>query len=212
MLDRDFPASVDFSRDILPAVIGERKIVAYQHTSFFEDLGSLKNYYSSHMALAKGVSGGCGALPWERGGALCALCVLCVLCVLCGGCRLWQVAQWRGVWSRAAPLPKTKRSQSPHSHTKPWTLITPPHPHTQCNTQHNAQTLPLQLFDKNKPIYTEPRTLPPSKLTDSSVHQTLIGEGCRVMGSSLRGCVIGACSFIDSGCDIQVCVWVWVAH
>lgn len=33
LLGEEFPAAVDFSRDILPAVIGERSIVAYRHTS-----------------------------------------------------------------------------------------------------------------------------------------------------------------------------------
>jgi hypothetical protein len=33
LLGKEFPLATDFSRDILPAVIGERRIVAFPHTS-----------------------------------------------------------------------------------------------------------------------------------------------------------------------------------
>ncbi|GBF92767.1 ADP-glucose pyrophosphorylase large subunit [Raphidocelis subcapitata] len=118
LLERDFPAAADFSRDILPAIIGHRSVVAYPHTSYWEDVGTLKNYYRSHMALARG-------------------------------------------------------------------------------------TLRLQLFDKAHPIYTEPRTLPPTKMTGSTIEDCLVGDGCRVQGSVLRGCVLGPCTYVDAGCDLQ---------
>ncbi|KIY92782.1 glucose-1-phosphate adenylyltransferase [Monoraphidium neglectum] len=54
LLYREFPHAVDFSRDVLPAVIGERRIVAYPHTTYWEDVGNLKDYFQAHMALAKG--------------------------------------------------------------------------------------------------------------------------------------------------------------
>lgn len=41
-------------------------------------------------------------------------------------------------------------------------------------------------------------------MTDSSIQECLLGDGSRVTGSSLRGCVIGSCTFIDRGCDLQV--------
>ncbi|KAI8475062.1 MAG: nucleotide-diphospho-sugar transferase [Monoraphidium minutum] len=118
LLGRQFPHAVDFSRDILPAVVGERRIVAYPHTTYWEDVGCLKDYYRAHMELAKG-------------------------------------------------------------------------------------TLKLQLFDKAHPIYTEARTLPPTKLTDSTLEDCMLGDGCRIIGATLRGCVLGSCSFVDRGADIQ---------
>ena len=126
------------------------------------------------------------------------------------------------------PAKRTERTAAePHSAT-----VTPTINHTHANNtlttrqQHNNNTpsndqtgtlrsyfesqialargtLKLQLFDKQKPIYTEPRTLPPTKLTDSSVRDTLLGDGCRVIGARLRGCVVGSCTYIDRGADLE---------
>jgi hypothetical protein len=41
-------------------------------------------------------------------------------------------------------------------------------------------------------------------MTGTVLEDTVMGEGCRVVGSRIKGCVIGPCSFIDSGCDLQV--------
>jgi hypothetical protein len=41
-------------------------------------------------------------------------------------------------------------------------------------------------------------------MTDSTIQDTLLGDGSRVIGSSLRGCVVGSCTYVDHGCDIQV--------
>ncbi|GBF96687.1 glucose-1-phosphate adenylyltransferase [Raphidocelis subcapitata] len=118
LLTKQFPAAVDFSRDILPAVVGQNSIIAYPHTTYWEDVGSLRAYYAAHMSLAQG-------------------------------------------------------------------------------------TLKLRLFDKQFPIYTEPRTLPPTKMTDTTLEDCLLGDGCRVIGSTLRSCVVGSCTYIDRGCDLQ---------
>jgi ADP-glucose pyrophosphorylase len=47
---------------------GELKICAYPHHGYWEDVGSLKDYYAANMALAADVSGWCCA-AW--------LCVPC---------------------------------------------------------------------------------------------------------------------------------------
>ena len=47
---------MDFSRDILSLVCGAVKIKAYPHRTYWEDVGSLKDYYAANMALARGVS------------------------------------------------------------------------------------------------------------------------------------------------------------
>jgi hypothetical protein len=48
---------------------------------------------------------------------------------------------------------------------------------------------------------------PPPKVTDSTIHDCLLGDGSRVVGSSLRGCVIGPMTFIDRGCELVVGAW-----
>jgi ADP-glucose pyrophosphorylase len=47
---------VDFSRDILSFMHGELKICAYPHHGYWEDVGSLKDYYAANMAMAADVS------------------------------------------------------------------------------------------------------------------------------------------------------------
>lgn len=37
-----------------------------------------------------------------------------------------------------------------------------------------------------------------------------MGDGSRVAGSSLSGCVMGSCTYIDRGCDIQVTIWTCI--
>lgn len=48
--------ALDFSRDILSLMHGELKICAYPHHGYWEDVGSLKDYYAANIALAKDVS------------------------------------------------------------------------------------------------------------------------------------------------------------
>jgi hypothetical protein len=49
--------AVDFSRDILSLMQGELKIMAYPFHGYWEDVGSLKDYYAANMAMAADVSG-----------------------------------------------------------------------------------------------------------------------------------------------------------
>jgi len=127
LLSGSFTTAVDFSRDILSLVCGAVKIKAYPHRTYWEDVGSLKDYYAANMALARG-------------------------------------------------------------------------------------TLKFQLYKKDNPIYTEPRTLPPSKIMGNggsdphdrvSVHQSLVGDGCRIgKGSKITGSVIGSCTYMDDYCTL----------
>jgi glucose-1-phosphate adenylyltransferase len=52
LLQKKFPEAIDFSRDILSLMHGELKITAYPHHGYWEDVGSLKDYYAANMALA----------------------------------------------------------------------------------------------------------------------------------------------------------------
>jgi ADP-glucose pyrophosphorylase len=50
------PQAVDFSRDILSLMHGELHIAAYPFHGYWEDVGSLKDYYAANMAMASDVS------------------------------------------------------------------------------------------------------------------------------------------------------------
>jgi hypothetical protein len=54
--------AVDFSRDVLPYVCDQLRIKAYPHRTYWEDVGSLRDYYAANIALAKGVSEGRGQM------------------------------------------------------------------------------------------------------------------------------------------------------
>jgi glucose-1-phosphate adenylyltransferase len=98
---------------------GELKITAYPHHGYWEDVGSLKDYYAANMALA------------------------------------------------------TDSSR-------------------------------LGLFDREDPLYTELRVLPPSKVNGAVVSDSLVGDGCRIdEGSVVKRSVIGSCAFIEEKCYIK---------
>lgn len=48
--------AVDFSRDVLSLMRGELHIAAYPFHGYWEDVGSLKDYYAANMAMAADVS------------------------------------------------------------------------------------------------------------------------------------------------------------
>lgn len=68
--------------------------------------------------------------------------------------------------------------------------------------------MPLHLacsfYDKDAPIYTMSRFLPPSKIMDAEVVHSIIGDGCVIKaGSSVKGSVIGIRSLIGSDVTIE---------
>lgn len=50
---------------------------------------------------------------------------------------------------------------------------------------------PFNLFDNDRPIFTRPRMLPPSKISGTLIDKTLVAEGCVIAASRLEQCVIG---------------------
>lgn len=67
-----------------------------------------------------------------------------------------------------------------------------------------ASPLPqFNFFDAEAPIYTRSRHLPPSKLHDSNVTESLISEGCIISGATIKRSVIGLRSRIDRGARIE---------
>ncbi|BAU08463.1 MULTISPECIES: glucose-1-phosphate adenylyltransferase [Fischerella] len=62
---------------------------------------------------------------------------------------------------------------------------------------------PFSFYDEQAPIYTRARYLPPSKLLDCHVTQSIIGEGCILKNCRIENSVLGVRSRIESGCIIQ---------
>ncbi|AFZ03511.1 glucose-1-phosphate adenylyltransferase [Calothrix sp. PCC 6303] len=62
---------------------------------------------------------------------------------------------------------------------------------------------PFSFYDEESPIYTRPRYLPPTKLLDCQVTQSMIGEGCILKNCRIEHSVLGVRSRIESGCIIE---------
>ena len=62
---------------------------------------------------------------------------------------------------------------------------------------------PFSFYDEKAPIYTRSRYLPPTKLLDSEIVESMIGEGCILKECTIKRSVIGIRSRIETGCMIQ---------
>mmetsp|Transcript_3402 Transcript_3402/g.8454 ORF Transcript_3402/g.8454 Transcript_3402/m.8454 type:complete len:510 (-) Transcript_3402:684-2213(-) len=68
----------------------------------------------------------------------------------------------------------------------------------------NPATAQFSFYDRDAPIYTMSRFLPPSKILDAEVVHSIIGDGCVVKaGSKVHGSVVGIRSLIGSDCVVQ---------
>ncbi|SAY38569.1 Glucose-1-phosphate adenylyltransferase (EC 2.7.7.27), partial [Candidatus Synechococcus spongiarum] len=61
----------------------------------------------------------------------------------------------------------------------------------------------FSFYDENFPIYTRPRYLPPTKLLDSHVTESILGDGSILKDCSIHKCVLGVRSRIESGAVLQ---------
>ncbi|MDF5714525.1 MAG: glucose-1-phosphate adenylyltransferase [Rhizonema sp. NSF051] len=62
---------------------------------------------------------------------------------------------------------------------------------------------PFSFYDEEAPIYTRARYLPPSKLLDCQIRESMIGEGCILKDCRIEHSVLGVRSRIEAGCVIQ---------
>lgn len=61
----------------------------------------------------------------------------------------------------------------------------------------------FSFYDEKAPIYTRERHLPPTKLLDSRVTESMVGEGCILEECAVRDSVIGVRSRVETGCLID---------
>jgi glucose-1-phosphate adenylyltransferase len=62
---------------------------------------------------------------------------------------------------------------------------------------------PFSFYDEQAPIYTRSRYLPPTKLLDAQVIESMVGEGCILKECTVKRSVIGIRSRIETGCVIE---------
>ncbi|XP_058184220.1 inactive glucose-1-phosphate adenylyltransferase small subunit 2, chloroplastic isoform X1 [Rhododendron vialii] len=58
-------------------------------------------------------------------------------------------------------------------------------------------------YDKDSPLYTLPRNLPPSLVTDAVITDSVIGDGCILNKCSIKGTVVGMRTRIGDGALIE---------
>ena len=73
------------------------------------------------------------------------------------------------------------------------------HANLECNDPNPK----FSFYDRTAPIYTQSRFLPPSKILDSTITRSTVGDGCMIKKSSLNNCMVGLRSLINEGCDLQ---------
>lgn len=61
----------------------------------------------------------------------------------------------------------------------------------------------FSFYDEAAPIYTRSRYLPPSKLLDCRITESIIGEGCIIKNCRIEHSVLGVRSRVESGCVID---------
>merc|ERR1719377_144305 len=67
----------------------------------------------------------------------------------------------------------------------------------------------FSFYDKDYPIYTMTRFLPPSKLVECNVERSMIGDGCVIRhGTSVTGSMVGLRSLIGSNSTLEECALV----
>ena len=62
---------------------------------------------------------------------------------------------------------------------------------------------PFSFYDEKAPIYTRSRYLPPTKMLDSKVIESMVGEGCILKECTIKRSVIGIRSRLETGCLID---------
>ncbi len=67
---------------------------------------------------------------------------------------------------------------------------------------------PFSIYNPEMPIYTNARMLPPAKIENSTVQQSLVAEGSVIVDSQIQNAVIGIRSFIDRGASVKDTVFM----
>lgn len=61
----------------------------------------------------------------------------------------------------------------------------------------------FSFYDEKAPIYTRSRYLPPTKLLNSNITQSIISEGCIIKECRINHCVLGVRTRIENNCIVE---------
>ena len=84
-----------------------------------------------------------------------------------------------------------------------WTDIGNIHSFFEANLSLTLELPPFNLFDNQKIVYSRARMLPPAKISNTVIEQTIIAEGCIIHASRIENSVIGIRTRIGLGTRIS---------
>jgi glucose-1-phosphate adenylyltransferase len=73
----------------------------------------------------------------------------------------------------------------------------------KANLDMTSKIPPFNLFDAEAPLFTRGRYLPPSKMDDCEINDSIVSDGCIINGAKINQCVIGLRSRIGAGAMIE---------
>jgi len=86
-----------------------------------------------------------------------------------------------------------------------WTDIGNIYSFFEANLALTLDIPPFNLFDNNRMVYSRARMLPPSKISGTTLSNTIIAEGCIIHAATIENSVIGNRSRIGLGTKITSC-------
>ena len=86
-----------------------------------------------------------------------------------------------------------------------WTDIGNIHSFFEANLALTLDIPPFNLFDNQKMVYSRARMLPPSKISGTTMLQTILAEGTIIHAQSISNSVVGIRSRIGAGSNIMSC-------
>jgi glucose-1-phosphate adenylyltransferase len=76
----------------------------------------------------------------------------------------------------------------------------------KANLDMTAAIPPFNLFDSEAPLFTRPRHLPPSKMDNCEIRDSIISDGCIIIGAKINRSLIGLRSRVSEGAQIDAAI------
>ena len=73
----------------------------------------------------------------------------------------------------------------------------------RANLDLTAKIPKFNLFNAEAPVYTRARYLPPSKIEETQIDNSIVSDGCIINGAKITNCVVGLRSRISKGVQID---------
>jgi glucose-1-phosphate adenylyltransferase len=90
-----------------------------------------------------------------------------------------------------------------HVHQGYWEDVGTIRSYFQANLALTDPIPPFDFYQAGAPVYSHPRFLPASKVSNCTIHNALISEGCIILGAEIDRSVIGIRSRIGSGAQLR---------